>query len=132
MNLLTADVVREASAEIQTGKHVQLDWPLNNLEHPGMGRIPFHHKVKNMVSEGFEGLDDEIHINTQTSSQWDSLKHVSYGRFDSVSYVHFGLRSCDMTLGLLELALESRVMLADTTTSLSSGAFKVKVFSIIM
>ncbi|KAK0758024.1 hypothetical protein N5P37_009322 [Trichoderma harzianum] len=77
LNLLNADTVRNASLEIQTGKHVQLDWPMNNLEFPGFGRIPIEHNVKQMASEGFLGLDDEIKINTQTSSQWDSLKHWS-------------------------------------------------------
>ncbi|KAL6831828.1 hypothetical protein V8C40DRAFT_263120 [Trichoderma camerunense] len=77
LNLLNADTVRNASLEIQTGKHVQLDWPMNNLEFPGFGRIPIEHNVKQMASEGFLGLDDEIKINTQTSSQWDSLKHAS-------------------------------------------------------
>lgn len=77
LNLLNADTVRNASLEIRTGRHVQLDWPMNNLEFPGFGRIPIEHNVKQMASEGFLGLDDEIKINTQTSSQWDSLKHVS-------------------------------------------------------
>lgn len=77
LNLLNAETVRNASLEIRTGKHVQLDWPMNNLEFPGFGRIPIEHNVKQMASEGFLGLDDEIKINTQTSSQWDSLKHVS-------------------------------------------------------
>jgi hypothetical protein len=77
INLLNAETVKEASREIQTGRHVQLDWPMNNVEFPGFGRIPIEHHVKEMEKEGFLGLDDEIKINTQTSSQWDSLKHVS-------------------------------------------------------
>lgn len=36
------------------------------------------HKVKDLRSVvGLMVLDDEIRINTQTSSQWDGLKHVS-------------------------------------------------------
>lgn len=77
LNLLTTDVVLEASKEIQTGIHVQLDWSMHQPHHPAFGRLPIQHRVKDMSSEGFVGLDDEIHINTQTSSQWDSLKHVS-------------------------------------------------------
>lgn len=77
INLLNADTVKKAALEIQTGRHVQLDWPMNNVEFPGFGRIPMEHNVKEMEKEGFIGLDDEIKINTQTSSQWDSLKHVS-------------------------------------------------------
>ena len=74
---MNADTVKEAAKEIQTGRHVQLDWPMNNVEFPGFGRIPIQHNVKPMEKEGFIGLDDEIKINTQTSSQWDSLKHAS-------------------------------------------------------
>lgn len=55
---------------------MQLDWPLDNLEFPGIGRRATRHVVKDMTSEGFIGLDDEIYMNTQISSQWDRLKHV--------------------------------------------------------
>lgn len=34
-------------------------------------------KVIDLAPSGVVGFDDEIHINTQASSQWDSLKHVS-------------------------------------------------------
>lgn len=77
INLLNAETVKKAALEIRTGRHVQLDWPMNNVEFPGFGRIPIEHNVKEMEKEGFLGLDDEIKINTQTSSQWDSLKHAS-------------------------------------------------------
>ncbi|KAL3477057.1 hypothetical protein BJX99DRAFT_226651 [Aspergillus californicus] len=77
LNLLTPDVVLKAAQEIQTGIHVQLDWSMHQPPHPALGRRPIQHNVKDMSSKGFIGLDDEIHINTQTSSQWDSLKHFS-------------------------------------------------------
>lgn len=70
--------MREAAKEIQFGNHVQLDWSMNNLQFPGSGRATLCHHVKEMEAEGFVGLDDEIYINTQTSSQWDSLKHVRF------------------------------------------------------
>ncbi|KAK8076497.1 hypothetical protein PG994_003769 [Apiospora phragmitis] len=38
INLLTPEVVKEASSEIQTGRHVQLDWPLDSLKFPTWGR----------------------------------------------------------------------------------------------
>jgi hypothetical protein len=76
LNILTPSVVREASEEIQLGLHVQLDWPLDSVQFPSLGRQNTSHKVKDMRSEGFVGLDDEISMNTQISSQWDSLKHV--------------------------------------------------------
>jgi Putative cyclase len=76
LNLLTEDVVKEAGKEIQTGKHIQLDWPLHNIEFPGFGRVQCSQTIKDLSSEGFVGFDDELFINTQTSSQWDSLKHL--------------------------------------------------------
>lgn len=77
INLLTPAVVRAASQEIKTGCHVQLDWALNNLEFPGFHRKPFEQKVIDLSKNlGAYGFDDEIHINTQSGSQWDSLKHV--------------------------------------------------------
>jgi kynurenine formamidase len=75
LNLLTEDVVKEASKEIQTGKHIQLDWPMHNIEFPGFGRIPCKQTIKDLGPAGFVGFDDELYINTQSSSQWDSLKH---------------------------------------------------------
>lgn len=79
INLLTEDVVLAATAEIQVGKSIQLDWPLNNLQFPGFGRKPFGQKVIDLTHHLDNcGFDDEIYINTQSGSQWDSLKHVRY------------------------------------------------------
>lgn len=67
-----------ATSEIRTGRHIQLDWPLHLLTYPGFGRKEFEHKVISL-RDGLDtyGFDDELHINTQSGSQWDSLKHVS-------------------------------------------------------
>ncbi len=77
MNLLTPAVVKEASREISTGEHVQLDWALENVQFGGFGRQEFDHKLIDLnASLGFKAFDDEVHFNTQIGSQWDSLKHV--------------------------------------------------------
>ncbi|KAK5126095.1 hypothetical protein LTR85_011450 [Meristemomyces frigidus] len=78
LNLLTRLVVQKASQEISTGEHVQLDWGLENVEFPGFGRKKFEQKVVDLASLGFAALDDEIYINTQSGSQWDSLKHFAH------------------------------------------------------
>lgn len=79
LNLLTPAVVRNASNEIRTGEHVQLDWCLENVQFPGFGRKKFEQKIVDLnKSLGFASLDDEIHINTQSGSQWDSLKHFGH------------------------------------------------------
>lgn len=74
LNLLTSMVVKQASAEIKTGEHVQLDWPLENVEFPGFGRKKFENKVMGKLDVGFVAVDNEIHMNTQSGSQWDSHK----------------------------------------------------------
>lgn len=76
LNLLTPAVVQAAAKEIRSGEHVQLDWPLENVQFPGFGRKEFNQKVIDLNSLGFKALDDEVYINTQSGSQWDSLKHV--------------------------------------------------------
>lgn len=78
LNLLTPDVVKAASREISTGERIQLDWPLENVQFPGFGRKEFNQKVIDLASLGFSALDDEIYINTQSGSQWDSLKHFAH------------------------------------------------------
>lgn len=74
LNLLTSTVVRQASAEIKTGEHVQLDWELHNVEFPGFGRMKFENKVMGKLDAGFYAVDNEVHMNTQSGSQWDSHK----------------------------------------------------------
>lgn len=80
INLLTHDVVKAAAREIRTGEHIQLDWGLNvGVQFPGGGRKEFEQTIINGESYGVCAFDDVLHINTQSSSQWDSLKHVSLG-----------------------------------------------------
>ena len=79
LNLLTPDLIAQvAKSEIQTGKHVQLDWPLDAISFSRL-RKKFEQKIVDLsTASGFIALDDEIHFNTQGGSQWDSCKHVWY------------------------------------------------------
>ncbi|KAK8015625.1 hypothetical protein PG991_008513 [Apiospora marii] len=95
INLLTPQVVKEASSEIQTGRHVQLDWPLNSLKFPTWGRKIYintvDHRLLDMsqTEQKSYAFDDEISINTQACSQWDSLRHVlMYAKKWSASEQH--------------------------------------------
>ncbi|KAK8117573.1 uncharacterized protein PG998_005854 [Apiospora kogelbergensis] len=67
INLLTSEVVKEASGEIQIGKHVQLDWPLDSLKFPTWGRKILEHRLLDMSETEYKSyaFDDEIAINTQ-------------------------------------------------------------------
>lgn len=75
VNLLTEGVVKKAAEEeIKLGKMVSLNWPINFPEKPVYNRMP--PEIKMMVKPGV-GMprDDEIHINSQSGSQWDGLRH---------------------------------------------------------
>ncbi|KAJ8119867.1 hypothetical protein ONZ43_g3275 [Nemania bipapillata] len=78
LNLLTPEVVKDACGEARDGVSVSLNWPLNAMGFPLPGRIPPTHKQMTLREAGLSdstGWDDEIHFNTQLSSQWDSLVH---------------------------------------------------------
>jgi hypothetical protein len=79
VNLLTPAVVQAAAKEISTGEHIQLDWPLHNVQFPGFSRKEFHQKKINFSDfTDWKAMDDEVYINTQAGSQWDSLKHFAH------------------------------------------------------
>lgn len=78
MNLLTPAVVLVANKEVKTGRRIQLDWSLDNVNFPSVGRKVFEHKLVDLAPHGFKALDDEINMNTQSGSQWDGLKHAAH------------------------------------------------------
>lgn len=77
LNLLTPDVVAAAAQEIRTGKRIALDHPLDFPANPSFGRQRFRHEVKPSDPD-FPSNDDVVEFNTQSSTQWDGLKH--FGR----------------------------------------------------
>ncbi|CAK7203905.1 hypothetical protein SEUCBS139899_006655 [Sporothrix eucalyptigena] len=80
LNFLTQDVVKAAAKEVHEGISVSLNWPLDAVIKPTIGRTPLDHKVLpfTLHDHGYIGLDDEIRFNTQSSSQWDSLCHYPH------------------------------------------------------
>lgn len=78
INILTPEVVAEAAKEIQTGCSVSLNWGLEHMEKPFGARKPLEHRILDWRKKDgftFYSYDDEVNINTQTSSQWDGLRH---------------------------------------------------------
>ncbi|KAG8626470.1 hypothetical protein KVT40_005415 [Elsinoe batatas] len=76
LNRLTPTVVLAAAREIQSGHRIGLDWPLDaQADLPFFGRKAFHkeiiHKAPRVVN------DDIWTFNTQSSSQWDGLRHFA-------------------------------------------------------
>ncbi|PGH08298.1 hypothetical protein AJ80_07894 [Polytolypa hystricis UAMH7299] len=76
LNLLTPEVIREASKEIKTGVRIGLDQPLNYIVRPSHKRLPLTHKIIHKAPRPVH--DDEITMNTQVSSQWDGFRHYGY------------------------------------------------------
>ncbi|KAI0823830.1 hypothetical protein BC628DRAFT_1420575 [Trametes gibbosa] len=83
INLLTDEIVKEASKEIKTGKAIGLNWPINFPAKPAFHRKQPEHDV--IFHAQFGAVHDDIlHINTQSGTQWDGIKHfglVHHGLF---------------------------------------------------
>lgn len=73
LNHLTPAVVAYAATEIKEGIRISLDWPLDKPSFPTFGRQQFEHKIINKAPMVMN--DDAIHINTQSSTQWDGFRH---------------------------------------------------------
>lgn len=78
LNLLTPEVVAAAAAEIKHGIRISLDWPLNKPGIPTDGRKLFHHRI--IHHPDIPMNDDEVHLNTQSSTQWDGFRHFGIFR----------------------------------------------------
>lgn len=77
LNRLTDDIIlKTAKQEIQTGHRISLNWPLDAQDKPGFNRQRFHKDVIQHKSRA--GNDDVWTLNTQSSSQWDGLRHYAY------------------------------------------------------
>ena len=77
LNRLSDDIVKAATSEIQTGHRVNLDWPLDaQADLPFFGRQAFHKEIYQKPPRIVN--DDVWTFNTQSSSQWDGLRHFGY------------------------------------------------------
>lgn len=75
LNLLSPEIVARAGQEIQTGVVVPLNLPLEVPVLPmNPRRAACVHKI---IAKGYAN-DDEIQLNTQSSSHWDGLRHYPY------------------------------------------------------
>ncbi|KAJ7684314.1 putative cyclase-domain-containing protein [Mycena polygramma] len=76
VNLLTDAAVKAASSEeIRMGKSVSLNWPLNFPEKPMFERKSPEIDMKLREPTVYGVRDDEIHMNTQSGTQWDGMRH---------------------------------------------------------
>lgn len=77
LNRLTDDTVKSAASEIKTGTRISLNWPLDAQgDLPFFGRQVFH---QNLYAKPPRVVNDDVWtFNTQSSSQWDGLRHFAY------------------------------------------------------
>jgi hypothetical protein len=75
LNLLTPEVTLQAAREIKLGLTIPLNLPLDSPLRPmnSARRKCFHH-----INAKGHANDDEIYVNTQSSSHWDGLRHYPY------------------------------------------------------
>ncbi|PVH94031.1 hypothetical protein DM02DRAFT_618901 [Periconia macrospinosa] len=76
INLLTPTRVAAAAKEIKTGEIIPLNLPLNLPAQPAFNRQTFKHEIK-AIMEGY-AYDDTYELNTQSSTQWDGLRHCAH------------------------------------------------------
>lgn len=75
LNSLTPERVARAGKEIRTGEVIPLSLP---LEVPVLPMNPRRAAcVHTLIAKGYAN-DDEIRLNTQSSSHWDGLRHYPY------------------------------------------------------
>ncbi len=73
LNLLTPATVAAAAQEIREGVRVNLAYPLDKPSAPTFERQTFQHEVLNRAPMIMN--DDVLHLNTQSSTQWDGFRH---------------------------------------------------------
>ncbi|KAK2843905.1 hypothetical protein FQN49_005957 [Arthroderma sp. PD_2] len=77
LDRLTDEVVKSAAQEIKTGARISLNWPLDAQKKiPFFGRQVFHKQIINKCPRVVN--DDVWTFNTQSSTQWDGLRHFAY------------------------------------------------------
>ncbi|KAG9666821.1 hypothetical protein KCU99_g10212, partial [Aureobasidium melanogenum] len=108
LNFITPKAVIAAKAEIQTGESVVLNLPMHLPHGAGsIGRRETKHSVLSDV-HGAQCCDDELHFNTQSSSQWDGLLHFanqSLGKYyNGVPYEDAAKSFTDKSLGIQALS----------------------------
>jgi hypothetical protein len=105
LNLLTPERAVAAASLVQTGDTFALNWNMELPDPPLFGRGAFEHEVV----VGTSHRDDVLHHwNTQSSTQWDGLRHVfhptrgNYGGIpDEEHGIHFWARKGIVGRGVL-------------------------------
>ncbi|KIJ98038.1 hypothetical protein K443DRAFT_681087 [Laccaria amethystina LaAM-08-1] len=120
VNLLTDEVVqRAATEEIKTGRSVSLNWPINFPEKPMFGRKTPEVCAFAHLGADLPVRDDEIHINTQSGTQWDGMRH--FGVLEHKVYYQ-GVSASDVPAGPLHLPDPNAIDLVNANLGIQNWA----------
>ncbi|KAI9494490.1 hypothetical protein BDB00DRAFT_761891 [Zychaea mexicana] len=79
LNLLTEERVAKAAQKyVRRGAVFSLNWNLENPNPPLFNRTKIQHNIRSRLPEGKRFDDVYDNFNTQSSSQWDGLRHVCH------------------------------------------------------
>jgi len=76
------------------------------LTAPAFGRIPVEHVIKQKVLDGLPHRDDELHMNTQSGTQWDGLRHFG---IDEHRVFYQGVPEAEIPIGHIKISDPHRV-----------------------
>jgi hypothetical protein len=91
LNLLTPEVIKEASKEIQTGVRIGLTLPMNYLLRPSHNRLGIRHEIIHKSPRAV--YDDVIEMNTQVrlsilgSGEWNVCMLIMQEDFITVGWI---------------------------------------------
>ncbi len=94
LNLLTPERVAAAARLAQTGQVFPMNWELELPDPPLFSRTTLQHTIKRRRHNVFDDVYDNF--NTQSSSQWDGLRHCGhpqYGFYNGGAEEQFANRS---------------------------------------
>ncbi len=86
LNLLTPERVAAAAQLVKTGQIFAMNWELEQPNPPLFSRATMRHTIHRRRKNVFDDLYDSF--NTQSSSQWDGLRHFGhrqYGFYNGVT-----------------------------------------------
>jgi kynurenine formamidase len=123
LNLLTADVAREASAGVRRGAVFNVCLPLNLPDPPWGGeRQPYRHTVFDLNRNNQDDYLDSFYL--QRSTQWDGFRHVRAREFGFWGGVTEGAGQDGSRLGIqrwAEHGIVGRGVLADVNRFLAEA-----------
>lgn len=79
LNLLTPERVAAAARLVKTGQVFAMNWELEQPNPPLFNRSALRHTINRRRRNVFDDVYDDF--NTQSSSQWDGLRHFGHRRY---------------------------------------------------